>query len=178
VIVKTLVRAGVVAGLLALAGAGLFLAGPATRAQDVTAQPEQTFGDWIYQCTPLADGKAACALNQTLIDQASGQSVLKFSIGRDAASGKMTLVALLPLGLDFATGVSGAVDDNDAFQYGLRTCIGTTCIAIFEIDANRLEELRAGTLLKIGFRMLAEAEPRVLAGSLNGISAGTKAAGF
>ncbi len=175
---KTLIRAGVVAGLLVAAGAGLFFAGPASRAQEVTAQPDQTFGDWIYQCAAVAEGKTACSLNQTLVDQASGQSMLKFSLGRDAASGKMTLVALLPLGLDFATGVSGAVDDNDSFNYGLRTCIGTTCIAIAEVDAARLEQLKSGTLLKIGFKMLAEPEPRVLAGSLKGITAGTTAAGF
>lgn len=175
---KTLIRAGVVAGLLAAAGVGLLVAGPASRAQDVTAQPEQTFGDWIYQCTPIADGKTACSLNQTLVDQKSGQSVLKFSLGHDTDSGKMTLVALLPLGIDFAAGVSGAVDNNDAFHYGLRTCIGTTCIAIAEIDAARLAQLKSGTLLKIGFKMLSEPDARVLAGSLKGITSGTQAAGF
>lgn len=175
---KYLVRAGILTGLLAAAGAFLFLAGPASRAQEAMAQPDQTFGDWIYQCAEVADGKAACSLNQTLVDQRSGQSVLKYSLGRDPASGKMTLVALLPLGLDFAVGVSGAVDGQSAFQYGLRTCIGTTCIAIAEVDAGRLVQLRAGTQLKIGFKMLGEAEPRVLAGSLNGITAGTQAAGF
>lgn len=128
-----------------------------------------TFGDWIYQCAEVADGKAACSLNQTLVDQQSGRSVLKYSLGRDPASGKMTLVALLPLGLDFAVGVSGAVDERASFQYGLRTCIGTTCIAIAEVDAGRLVQLRAGTQLKIGW-MLGEAEPRVLAGSLDGIT--------
>jgi invasion protein IalB len=175
---KYLVRAGILTGLLAAAGAFLFFAGPASRAQEVTAQPDQTFGDWIYQCAEVAEGKSACSLNQTLVDQQSGQPVLKFSLGRDAGSGRMTLVALLPLGLDFAAGVSGAVDDNAAFQYGLRTCIGTTCIAIAEVDAGRLGQLRGGTQLKIGFKMLAEAESRILAGSLGGITAGTAAAGF
>ncbi len=175
---KYLVRAGILTGLLAAAGALLFFGGPASRAQEATARPDQTYGDWIYQCATVADGNPACSLNQTLVDQQSGQPVLKFSLGHDPASGKMTLVALLPLGLDFAAGVSGAVDDNDAFPYGLRTCIGTTCIAITEVDAARLTQLRSGKLLKIGFKLLAEAEPRVLAGSLSGVTAGTQAAGF
>lgn len=134
---RKLIGAGAVAGLLAgSAVLGIALFGAQTQevtAQEVTAQPDQTFGDWIYQCAAVASGNPVCSLNQTLVDQGSGQPVLKFSLARDAASGKMTLVALLPLGLDFAAGVSGAVDDNAAFQYGLRTCIGTTCIANTEI---------------------------------------------
>jgi invasion protein IalB len=172
-----LIGAGTVAGLLA--GATLLaLAHSGARAQEVTAQPDQTFGDWIYQCAEPVAGRPVCSLNQTLVDQGSGQPVLKFSLARDAANGRTTLVALLPLGLDFATGVSGAIDDNAAFQYALRTCIGTTCIADVDIDATRLAELKSGTLLKIGFRILGEAEGRVLAGSLKGITAGTGAAGF
>ncbi len=178
---KRLIGAGALAGLLTgSAILGVVLFGAQTQevtAQEATAQPDQTFGDWIYQCAEVTPGNPLCSLNQTLVDQASGQSVLKFSMARDTA-GKMTLVALLPLGLDFAAGVSGAVDDNAAFQYGLRTCIGTTCIANVEIDTDRLAQLKSGTLLKIGFRMLGEADGRVLAGSLKGITAGTAAAGF
>jgi len=158
------------------AGLAMFIA-TAAMAQGVTAQPEQTFGDWIYQCTAMGEGQA-CSLNQTLVDQQSGQPVLRFSLSRDASNGTMTLVALLPLGLDFAAGVSGAVDEGTAYQYGLRTCIGTTCIATLSIDATRLAELRGGTELRIGFKLMSEPEPRVLAGSLRGITAGTTAAGF
>lgn len=165
-----LLRAGLVAGLLALPAAA--------QAQQATTQPDQTFGDWIYQCAQVADGKSVCSLNQTLVDQNSKQAILRFTLGRDVSTGTVTLVALLPLGLDFAAGVTGAVDDKPAFQYGLRTCIGTTCIAIAKVDEARLAELKSGTALKIGFKMLAEAQPRVLAGSLNGITAGTVAAGF
>jgi invasion protein IalB len=104
--------------------------------------------------------------------------VLKFSLGRDGASGAVTLVALLPLGLDFAAGVSGAVDDKPAFKYGLRTCIGTTCVAVVAVSAEGLADLKSGTQLRIGFKMLTESEPRVLAGSLNGITAGAAAAGL
>lgn len=167
---RHLLRAGLVAGLLALPAAA--------QAQQATAQPDQTFGDWVYQCAQVAEGKSVCSLNQTLVDQQSNQPILKFTLGRDVSNGTVTLVALLPLGLDFAAGVTGAVDDKPAFQYGLRTCIGTTCIAIARVDAARLAEMRSGTALKIGFKMLAEPQPRVLAGSLKGITAGTQAAGF
>jgi invasion protein IalB len=177
-----LIGAGALAGLLVGGAAlGIALFGAQIQevtAQEVTAQPDQTFGDWIYQCAEVVAGNPICSLNQTLVDQGSGQPVLKFSLARDAASGKVTLVALLPLGLDFAAGVSGAVDDNTAFLYRLRTCIGTTCIANAEIDAERLTQLKSGSLLKIGFQILSEPAPRVFAGSLNGITAGTKAAGF
>jgi invasion protein IalB len=172
-----LIGAGALAGLL-VGGAALGIALFGAQTQEVTAQPDQTFGDWIYQCAEVVAGNPICSLNQTLVDQGSGQPVLKFSLARDAASGKVTLVALLPLGLDFAAGVSGAVDDNTAFLYRLRTCIGTTCIANAEIDAERLTQLKSGSLLKIGFQILSEPAPRVFAGSLNGITAGTKAAGF
>jgi len=178
---RKLIGAGVLVGLLA-GGAflGIALLGAQTQevtAQEVTAQPDQTFGDWIYQCAEVTPGNPVCSLNQTLVDQNSGQPVLRFSLAREV-SGKVTLVALLPLGLDFAAGVSGAVDDSAAFQYGLRTCIGTTCIANAQIDVDRLAQLKSGTLLKIGFRMMGEADGRVLAGSLKGITAGTEAAGF
>jgi invasion protein IalB len=156
----------------------LACAGCSAAAGEVTARAGDVFGDWVYQCSPIAEGREACALNQTLVDQQSGSPVLKFSLARDAATGSVTLVALLPLGLDFAAGVSGAVDDKPGFPYGLRTCVGTTCVAVAEIDTARFADLKAGAALKIGFRMLGEAEPRVFDGSLRGMTAAAAAAGF
>jgi len=169
---QRVVRAGLMAGLLALMGTG-------AQAQEAAASPpDQTFGDWVYQCAPLADGKTACSLNQTLVDQDSRQALLRFTLGRDTTSGNITLVALLPLGLDFGAGVTGAVDDKPGFQYGLRTCVNGACIAVSAVDATLLAQLKAGTQLRIGFKMLAEQQPRVFAGSLKGITAATQAAGF
>ena len=156
--------------------ASLALAGPTTA--QVTAKAGDTFGDWIYECATVGEAQQTCALSQTLVDQQSGQSVLKFTLGRDQGTGTVTLVTLLPMGLDFVAGVAGAIDDKPAFPYTLRTCVGTTCIGMLLVDAERLAELKAGTALRIGFTMMGEAEQRTFTGSLRGITAGTAAAGF
>lgn len=170
-----LTLAGRFGGLAALLFA---CAGCSSAAAEVSARAGDVFGDWVYQCAPVAEGREACALTQTLVDRQSGAAVVKFSLARDAATGSATLVALLPLGLDFATGISGAVDDKPAFPYGLRTCVGTTCVAVTALDAARLADLKAGAVLKIGFRMLGEPEPRIFDGSLNGLTASAAAGGF
>lgn len=163
-------------GLAALVAVLLALTGPAVA--QATAKAGDTFGDWIYECAPVGEGREACSLSQTLVDQQSGQSLLKFTLGRDEATGTVTLVALLPAGLDFVAGVVGAVDDKPGFPYTLRTCVGTTCIAMLLVDAPQLAQLKAGSALQIGFTMFGETQQRVFTGSLRGITAGTAAAGF
>jgi len=165
------VCAGVILSLGAVLAPGLVQG-------QVTAQPGETFGDWIYECASVGDNQQSCALNQTLVDQASGNPLLKFSLSRDAQSGAVALVALVPLGIDFAAGVSGAVDEGAPFRYGLRTCVGTTCVAMVQVAPEALEQLKGGSRLRIAFTMFGEAQQRVFAGSLRGVTAGAAAAGF
>ncbi|WP_417309203.1 invasion associated locus B family protein [Devosia sp.] len=167
---------------LALAAAaclGLLTVVPVVPAfAQATAKPGEVFGDWVYECVAVGEGREACALNQSLVDQETGKLLVRFSLGRDEQNDTVSLVALVPLGIDFAAGVSGGLDDAAGFQMQLRTCLNTSCIAAARVDDAMLEKMKQGTTLKIGFKMMTEQQPRILGGSLRGITAGTKAAGF
>ena len=165
--------------LVAAACFGLLTASPVSQVlAEATAKAGEVFGDWVYECVAVGEGREACALNQSLVDQDSGKLLVRFSLGRDEQNDTVSLVALVPLGIDLEQGVSGGLDDQPGFAFRMRTCLTTSCIASVSVDAGMLEKMKQGTTLKIGFKMMAEPQPRVLGGSLRGITAGTKAAGF
>ena len=152
-----------------------------TAAQAATAgapKVGQTFGNWIFQCSAVAQNNTICTLSQTLVDGQSKKPIAKFSVGRSGPGSETRLVVLLPLGLDIASGVSGSVDKGAEFKYTLESCVPSGCIASRPVDAALLNGIRTGTALNVSFRFQGNDKAITLSGVLKSLGDGMTAAGF
>jgi invasion protein IalB len=138
----------------------------------------ETFGDWVFECRAVAENQTSCALTQTLISAQTQQAVAKFSFTRSQETSTLTLLTLLPLGLDLSAGVQGRVDGKDAMEYKLETCVAAGCFARSLISAEVLEAMKAGTALGVSFTVKGYTEPMTLTGSLKGFTEGMNATGL
>lgn len=170
------VLAALLVGVLGAAPAMAQTGGQQPGGQQAAARVGDTFGDWLFECTAIADGQTACSLTQTIVVQETGRAIAKFSLARGAEANTGFLVVMLPLGLDIPAGVSGAVDTNAAFPFLVETCIAGGCLATVQLDGARIQQMKAGTAFNLAFRIRGEQQPVTIAGSLNGITAGMTAA--
>lgn len=163
--------------ILLLAAAAALLGAPgAALAQ---AKVGDRFGDWVFECVALAEGRTACALTSSIASRAGNQRLVQFSLGRNEARGGVVLTAFLPLGIHLPSGVSGAIDQGKPFQYVLETCLPRQgCIATHPVSAEFLKALQGGKQLSISVAFAAAGGPRPVSGSaaLSGLAEGLKAA--
>ncbi|MES2013575.1 MAG: invasion associated locus B family protein [Pseudomonadota bacterium] len=134
------------------------------------------FGDWVFECTAISEGKTSCAISQTIVSQKNNRRIAKLNIARNPQTNTINLTALLPLGMDLASGVSATLDQGKSFQLSLKTCIQQGCIASYALDANMLKTLQSGQKLNITFSMSGAKEPLNISSSTSGLSDGLKAA--
>jgi invasion protein IalB len=141
------------------------------------AKVGERFGDWIFECKAIAEGKTNCALAQTLIDKDSKRPVAKFSVGKKN-DGKKTFTALLPLGTYLPTGASAKIDQGSPFNLLLKVCTPQGCIAQIDMDSSMTKNLQNGQAFNLSFA-LGDAKNTInLTGSLKGLADGMKAANF
>lgn len=134
------------------------------------------FGDWVFECRALAEGKTACALTQTIISQQDNRRIVKFSLTRKDGKGATMLTAMVPLGIHLPAGVSGTIDQGKAFQYTLETCVQQGCIATYAVDTGFLQSLQGGQKLNVSFTGNGAKRLIEISGSLKGLAEGLKAA--
>lgn len=134
------------------------------------------FGDWVFECAALAEGKTACALTQTIMSRPDNRRIVKFSLTRKDGKGATMLTALVPLGIHMPAGVSGVIDQGRAFQYTLETCLQQGCIATHAVDASFLQSLQSGQKLNVSFTRNGDKRLIEISGSLKGLAEGLKAA--
>lgn len=134
------------------------------------------FGDWVFECAALAEGKTNCALSQTISSQKDNRRIVKFTLARNRQTNAVTLTALLPLGIHLPSGVSGVIDQGKPFHFALQTCIQQGCIATYAVDAGFLKSVQAGQKLSLDFSVNGGKQPVSINGSLNGLADGLKAA--
>jgi invasion protein IalB len=138
----------------------------------------QQFGDWVVECTALGANRTVCSLTQTLISQQTRQQVAKFTLGRNVQSNQVTLIAVVPLGIDLTQPLTGSVDNNPAFTYTIETCVAAGCVATKTVDPALMLSLKNGGKLNLNLRMRGAQQPSQLVGSLSGITAGVSAIGL
>lgn len=134
------------------------------------------FGDWLFECTALAEDKTACALTQTIVSQKNNRRIVKFNLAHNEKNGGVMLTALLPLAIHLPSGVSGAIDQGKAFTFTLQTCLPHGCIATYPVDGSFLKSMQNGKKLSISFTAYGKTQPAHITGSLEGLAAGLKAA--
>lgn len=151
----------VVAGVMALTAA---------KAQE---QPEvetttEVFGDWTLVCIEATP--RACRMVQRLDvqnDQGGGR-LLEVTLLRNQQG---VLIALeLPFGLDLRAGVVIQFDENEEIALPFSTCYSSGCQVIALLAPEHLAQFRAGNVMRVGFRGMAQEETLVAEVSLTGSS--------
>lgn len=121
---------------------------PAAAQSEATQQAQVTSTGWGVQCSNVGDDLLCSALI-SIVSPQNNQLVLRVSIQPQAESDDHTLVLQLPLGLDLVAGVSLQIDDAEAEQLPVNTCLPAGCFVTRPIDAARLEAMKAGETLSI-----------------------------
>jgi invasion protein IalB len=142
------------------------------------AKSGQAFGDWVFQCSAIAEGQTTCGLRQTLVSQTDNKPVAIFRFTWEKKAGELVLTAILPLGIDIAPGVKGTVDDATQFDYNLQTCVPRGCIAAAKIADPLLQSMISGGTFRTTFTLRGAKETTSFSGSLKGFSEGLKALGY
>jgi invasion protein IalB len=160
------IKAAILASVLAVYPMPALSAGP---------KSGQAFGDWVFECTAIAQGETACALRQTLMPKNGNKPVAVFALARRQNVGDVMLTAILPLGLEISSGVKGVVDGGTAYDYELQTCIPRGCVASVKINGPLREAFLSGVNFTTTFKLHGAKQDMNLAGSLKGVSEGLAA---
>lgn len=152
-----------------------FLAAP-SHANDTSVRVGQTFGDWVFQCDAVGEGKTVCALSQTLVLQQTRQPIVRFNFSRDADALKLS--AIVPQSINIPAGVSLQIDGKDNVSLVVETCAQVGCFAERKLDAQLFQLFKTGKALEIRFRLYNAKEDIRLSGSLSGLPEGVAATGW
>jgi len=168
--VRRYFASGLAAAFL-VCGAGIHAQQPApsaARPPDPKAADTPIESNWITQCgSKTRQGALECSVRQSVIKTDTGQTVAMFSVRIPAETRSPVMMIQLPLGLYLPSGVELQVDDNKVIALPLQTCEASGCYVGAPVPAELAEQLRRGTLLRIGFKNLAETKidvPMPLAG--------------
>jgi len=146
----------------------LFGAGYAV-AQDNPPKIGQQFGDWVFQCSAVAQNQTACAFVQTIVSQDGKRQLAQLQmLEQKTEPASYILTMLLPLGLDIQNGVTAKIDTTDPVAATLKTCLPRGCIATIALDKNLADALKHGKSLALDFTM--GGGKKTITGSLNGIA--------
>lgn len=128
------------------------------------------FGDWVFECSALAQNATKCALVQTIVASTDQRKIAQFQIVEpmDGAAAQMSV--LLPLGLDFQSPVVIQIDTSDAIPLTPKTCIKSGCLLSVEVDATLAAALSAGTKLSVQFSLANGKKDITFGGSLSGLT--------
>lgn len=127
------------------------------------------YQDWIGVCAEVA-GQERCEIQQTLnVENEQGLSrLMRATVS--LMDGQRVMQFLLPLGLDLRPGIVMQIDEGEEFKSGFLTCVQEGCLVAFPLDDSRLQQMRAGKALKLGFRPFNTDQTLVIEASLMGFT--------
>lgn len=152
---------------------------PTVAAPDLPAQPQwdiaATHGDWLIAClqNPVeADAPPPCRMIQTLDMEADEQRIRLLEISIQLLDDGVHLVQMaFPQGVDLRPGIAMQIDDGDQFDAPYAVCLQGSCQVIANLGDDVVEQLRAGQVLRVGFRFFGEEQTVALEASLSGSNA-------
>lgn len=157
---------------IAVMSAPCFISPPATAATE-----PQKFGDWFVRCEARSEGQGElCYLNQTLKynkDNVSGL-LLDIKIGVLGQGTELYAIIMLPLGMNFQSGVVMQSDDGKPTQLTIQTCTNDGCRSVALVSEKLLWGFRQGKDLKVGFVPFGSKKTIVVKASLTGFTAAYK----
>lgn len=114
---------------------------------------QETYEDWRVNCVSEEEG-ASCLLVQRQMTRDTGQLLLSVEL-TTTASGELSGVIALPLGLRLDAGVTLQVDDGElAGPLPFSTCLPQGCLVPIAPDETVRTALREGETLKLAARLL------------------------
>lgn len=130
----------------------------------LTGQAE-VFGDWKVDCQE----KKCQAVQQLFVGEGEERSrVLSASVVSIQAQPVLQLV--LPLGVDLRPGVVVRVDQADERHFAYSTCLKDGCVALIPLEQGLLQAMKAGSVMKAGFRPFSSEQTLVVELSLSGFT--------
>jgi invasion protein IalB len=155
--------------------AGMLCAGGAAVAQ--TPKVGDRIGDWGFQCQALSASETRCALIQNVLNSQTRQRLIGAVIRKmGEKNDKVGLFISAPLGIFLGAGIAVKIEEGEQFPLILQTCTAQNgCVAGLEIDAKRLDAMKKGTRMLVGFKPQANANAVTVPFSLKGVTDGLKA---
>ena len=125
-----------------------------------TAAAKQQSGDksaagdpplWGKSCAQGPEGKQACFVYQTAVQQPQNIQLLEVQIGYLGPEGKPRLIVTIPLGTLLPVGVAIKIDDRPEFTAPVQTCVAAGCRVILDMDQSSFEDLKKGKQASMRF---------------------------
>ena len=166
------------APILALAIAAMSASWSLTPSPAVAAEPEK-YGDWFMRCENAGEESGeVCYIHQTINynkDNVSGMLLDVKIIGALGEGKELYTIIMLPLGLNFQSGVLVQADAGEPTTLTIQTCTKEGCRSVAQISDDLLWGFRKGSMLKVGFVAFGGTKTHVVEVSLNGFTAAFEA---
>lgn len=155
----------------------IFVMTPAKMSQAQSASDEAP--SWRLQCADTNDA-STCSMNQELFLQQTVDGELQ-TVGRllnltvvylDAGGERVPFMSLqMPLGVDLRPGGVMRVDEEGETSLEFLRCTEAGCDASARVTPELLAQLRAGSVLRVGFRPWGSEQVTAVEASLVGFTA-------
>ncbi len=166
--------------LAAILGLGLAAAPAPLAAQTEAAQggaeiETQKFEDWALRCRPASETQPkTCRIQQNLVAETSGKSVLQIVAGRFGPEKVLGAVIFVPVGVRLPPGLRIQIDERSPRVFAFEVCDSATCQARGVLEGELLDELKAGLTGQVKFQNAA-GQVRSVPVSLKGFTAALRA---
>lgn len=161
----------------ALCGLFLLAFSGTAMAQDSKPKVGERIGDWTFQCQAVAADQNVCGIIQTIADNNTRRQVLAIAVRPVGKDKRIAMFVTAPLGIFLGSGIGGKIDDGEQFKFNLQSCTQRGCQAAIAIENDRLDALKKGQRMLVGFKARADANTITVPVSLKGFTAGLKAIG-
>ena len=166
--------------MAAILGAGLAAAPAPLAAQTEAPQSgaeieTQKFEDWTLRCRRASETQPKiCRIQQKLVAETSGKSVLQIVAGRFGPEKVLGAVIFVPNGVRLPPGLGIQVDERATRAYPFELCDPNCCQVRVLLEGDLLKNLKAGLAGYVRFQNGAGQE-LVVKVSLKGFSAALQA---
>ena len=154
----------ITSSLLGLFGL-LMSSGPSQSQESVS----YTYGDWQVACTQR-ENALPCEMHQNLIDGASGQTIVNFSLAYSPVEGAYAIQITVPLGIMLEGGMVIHAGETTVEGIQFSRCLPNGCLVEARLEDPLLAAMSAGGEASIRIVDAAK-QPANLPFSLNGFEA-------
>nr|WP_316650571.1 invasion associated locus B family protein [uncultured Gellertiella sp.] len=135
----SLLRA-VLAALLLVSASALAAAGSSAAQAPKPDSLIEIYGAWQISCA-TRDGKTRCVMVENLSDEKSNQRLLSLEL-HPVAHGGLDGVAIMPFGLDLASGLGFMRDQKQLLaRRPFKACLSQGCVADIALSADEIDSI-------------------------------------
>lgn len=146
-------------------------------AQDTMPRSGAVFGDWLFQCTAIAEGKTRCAFSQTIVNGEAQEVLAWLSVSRGSEDDTLLLTSIVPLGVDVSVAPALQLDDS-AISLPVKTCSKTGCISRVQLSSSEIETFLATSELAVLYKYPRIEQTSRVRASVKGLPEGLRQAQY